>query len=198
MRILALAILVAALGVGPSDLAAQHPDRYPDAGPVLLEVGTGRSDFLSALPASYLDGLTLRAYTADEALAGARSRSVGLGVRLGDRWILGAESVWIDSKLGAANLPMSATYRGGTLRYLLPGGFDVMGGGGAVTYRPRGGSANTDLRWTVGGGGWLRLSDGIALRTVVRDDMSWFSVPGTAGRLQHHLGGGASLVILIP
>ena len=79
-----------------------------------------------------------------------------------------------------------------------PGSFYALAGAGTVTYAPDRLASNTDVRRVVGGGGWFRLNDHVAVKSVVREDMSWFSVPGADGGLQHQLTIGGTMVLSIP
>lgn len=196
----ALLILSAA---GPPLSAQEREDAGSSAwtapeGPVLLELGESYTHALSALPVQYLRRLTSRTLDRGHSLSMARRHVARLGVRVADRWIVGAERAWIDTKLGLANVEVPMRQVGGVVHYLFPGSFYALAGAGTVTYAPDGLASNTDVRWMVGAGGWFRLNDHLAVKSVVRDDMSWFSVPGADGGLQHQLTIGGTMILSIP
>lgn len=198
VEVAGVAALVVAVA-GP--LAAQEtpqPDGGVPEGPLLVEVGTSWTDGISALPAAYLDGLTLRSVDTGHSLTSGRRFSVRVGLRMSDHWIVQAERAWIDAEFGLANVEVPVREWGGSLQYLLPGGFYVLGGAGTVRYAPEDGPKNTDVRWTAGAGGWFRLSDRLSLRTEVRDDMSLFSLGSVEGGLQHRISAGGAVVVSLP
>lgn len=204
MRIetLVAALLIPAATASP--LSAQDGEHADSSawtapeGPVLLEVGGSHTDALSALPVRYLETLTTRRLGRGHSLSAARRHVAGLGVRVAERWIVGAESAWIDSRLGPANVEVPMRQVGGVVQYVFSRGLYALAGAGTVTYSPDGVAPNTDARWVVGGGGWFRLNDHLAVKSVVRDDMSWFSVSGADGALQHQLTIGATMVLSMP
>ena len=203
MRVGARWLTAAMLVVAAAPAAAQEEDPpgpfgvVPE-GPLLVEAGISWSDALSRLPAAYLAGLTLRRVDRGHSLSSGRRFSVRVGLRVADRWSVHAERAWIDTEFGAANVEVPLGEWGGAVQYAFPGGFYALAGLGTVKYSPGGGAANTDLRWSVGGGGWFRLGDRLTLRTEIRDAMSWFSLRGLDGGLQHHLSMGSTLVLSIP
>lgn len=207
-------VLGVALGVLliPDVVAAQEgPDESDEAdvvrtdsteanspdGPLVLGLGTGRYYFVSDLPASYLNALTIREVTEGHDLDDRSSLGVRLGLRLGQRWLLEGEYVMIDTKFGLANLSSDVTYRGANVLYMLPADVFVTLGGGTVAYdfnttiEPRIPDRNTDFALNFEFGAWTRsfLGDAFAFRVELRDYVSWFSVPGLPTRVQHHLGG---------
>lgn len=169
----------------------------PD-GPVLLAVGSSYTHALSALPVTYLETLTTRRLDRGYSLSTARRHAASLGVRVSRRWIVGTEYAQIDTKFGLANVEVPMRQWGAVVQYLLPGPFYALGGAGTVTYDSDRAASNTDFRWVLGAGGWLRLNDHLAVKSIVRDDMSRFSVPGADGGLQHQLTIGGAMVLSIP
>lgn len=195
---LGAALATAAVGPATAQEADSGPPPAVPGGPLLLEVGTYGVDHLSPLPAAYLDGLTLRPIGDGHALDASRAHQVRAGMRVGRRWIVQAEATWVDAEFGLANVDVPVRDVGGSVQYAFSDRFYATTGVGAVTYSPDGALANTDLRWSAGGGMWLPLAGRVSVRTELRYDMSWFSVPGVEGELQHRLGAGAGLAVSLP
>lgn len=205
MRIESFVVGLLVLGAVASPLFAQEEEKAdttatagPD-GPILVETGSAYTNALSALPAGYLARLTTRPLKRGHSLSSTLRRTVSVGVRVSDRWIVGAERAWIDTKFGLANVEVPIRQMGGIVHYIFPGhGVAALAGAGTVTYEPDGVASNTDFRWGLGIVAWNRLTDAIALKSIFRNDMSWFSAPGVDGGLQHQLTIGGTMVVSIP
>ena len=184
----------AAGGVAGQDAEAEPELRSPD-GPLVLGLEAGRHFFLSGLPRGYLDGLTLGPVTSDEDLADDRSAAVSLGLRLLPRWKVEGEYVMAGGALGSANLDADVRYWSVNAVYSLPWDLFALAGAGSVSYDFEGTTAppvartNRDFALSIGVGARTPsvLGSPFAGRAEIRHYVSWFTVPGAATRVQHHL-----------
>lgn len=207
-RIRYLASCVALLLFMSTGALAQEAEEghRPPVGSITLGVGAGTIQFLSALPAAYLDGISGRAVSRGHALDDRHARGLRLGVRLGSKWRVEGELVSVDTKFGAANLGADVDYRGVNAIYALPGAFYATAGAGEVSYSFRTvrlgdfPTENTDFAANVGLGGWMRsiLGGPFTFRTELKLYVSRFDVPGLEPTTQHHLGGISGLEISFP
>lgn len=197
--ILAAALLLLGVGgaVGQQEApeTGPAPEAAPPDGTVRFGLATGRQHFLSGLPATYLDGLSLRRVSSDADLDDGRGVTARLGVRLVPRLTVEGEYVMADSEYGLANIEADVRYWGVNALYSLPWDLFAVVGAGSVAYDFQASSAsrvpryNRDFALNVGIGARTEsvLGSPFAMRAEIRDYVSWFTVPGVDTRVQHHL-----------